>query len=351
MASWKKIIVSGSSAELSSLQVDNLLNGVVTGSNDGTLGIVSINGTGNILATTGGTGVSLSGSFSGSFTGDGSGLTGVIASSPNALTQGEGISVFSYNGSTAQTVAVSGAADLNSNVITKWNDTDGKFENSSLTDNGTAITGTTSIQLSGASSSLTGSFTGSFVGDGSGLTGIATTLDISGSNGTGISIDLKTQDLTITGTANEIETSVAGTTVTIGLPSDVTIGNNLTVTGDLTVNGTTVTINTTELLVEDKFILLASGSASAGDGGIIIDRGSDGDGNIAFGYDSTTDRWGFQNGFTDTTNDITIGTNGNSAFAGLVFTEASHTTRPTTGEFVQAGAIYTETSGDIYIYS
>jgi hypothetical protein len=105
------------------------------------------------------------------------------------------------------------------------------------------------------------------------------------------------------------------------------------------------------LYVEDKFIILASGSASAGDAGIIIDRGSDAAGNIAFGYDVDTDRWGFQNGLTDTQNAITIGTNGNSAFVGYVFTEAAHVSAPTTGEFVAAGAIYTATSGDIFIYS
>lgn len=165
-------------------------------------------------------------------------------------------------------------------------------------------------------------------------------------------------NITISGTANEIEiTGTAaqalggGPSYTIGLPNDVTIGNNLTVAGNLYVNGTTTTINTTDLYVEDKFIILASGSATAGDGGIIIDRGSDVAGNIAFGFDSATDRWGFQNGLTDTTNAITIGTDGNSAFVGYVFTEAAHTTAPTTGEFVQAGAIYTSTAGDIFIYS
>ena len=164
--------------------------------------------------------------------------------------------------------------------------------------------------------------------------------------------------ISLTGTANEVE--ITGTTAqalgggpsyTIGLPNDVTIGNNLTVTGDLFVNGTTTQINTTDLLVEDKFILLASGSATAGDGGIIIDRGSDAGGNVAYGFDSATGRWGFQNGITDTTNALTIGTNGNSAFVGYVFTQGAHTSAPTTGEFVQAGAIYTATSGDIYIYS
>ena len=68
MATWKKVIVSGSAANLSALQVDNLTSGqVVIGGGASDLTTTAINGTGNILATTGATGVSISGSFSGSF--------------------------------------------------------------------------------------------------------------------------------------------------------------------------------------------------------------------------------------------------------------------------------------------
>jgi hypothetical protein len=145
---------------------------------------------------------------------------------------------------------------------------------------------------------------------------------------------------------------VAASAIDLGLSTtDSPEFVNLTLTGDLFVQGTTTTINTTDLLVEDKFIVLASGSANAGDAGIIVDRGGDANGNVAYGFDSATGRWGYQNGLVDTTNAITIGTNGNSAFAGYVFTEAAHTAAPTTGEFVQAGAIYAATNGDIFIYS
>jgi hypothetical protein len=66
------------------------------------------------------------------------------------------------------------------------------------------------------------------------------------------------ESLKVSGTSNEIETVISGDTITIGLPSNVTIGNNLIVTGDLTVNGTTTTINSTTLSVDDKNIELAS---------------------------------------------------------------------------------------------
>jgi len=74
---------------------------------------------------------------------------------------------------------------------------------------------------------------------------VATALTVDGDTGTG-DVDLLTDDLQITGTANEIETvsSKSGTDVTlqIGLPDDVTIGNDLTVTTDLDVGGSNFTV-------------------------------------------------------------------------------------------------------------
>ena len=266
MAEWKKVIVSGSVGNLATIQVNNLTSGqvVIGGGSGSILSTTAINGTGTIVATTGATGLSHSGSFS-----------------------------------------------------------------------------------------------GSFIGNGSGLTGIASTLTISASiyNGqplTSGSIALATQGLTVNGTQNEVDAAVSGQTITIGLPNDVTIGNNLIVTNDLTVNGTTTYINVTDLYVEDKFILVASGSATNGDGGIVIDRGTYAAGNISFGYDSATSRWGYQDGVADGTNTIdpTSASGVSGSFAGIVFTEGAHgATKPITGEFAVAGAIYTATDGTIYMYA
>jgi hypothetical protein len=243
MAGWKKIIVSGSNAILNQLNV----------------------GTNQQISTSPST-TFLSGSFSGSFEGNFVGTTNL----PD-LTQGVGIVPFIYDGATTATVAVSGASSLNTNAVTKW--TGDAFTNSSLTDDGAVISGSTSIVLTGANSSLTGSFSGSFKGDGSQLTGLVTTLKITGSNGTSGSVDLLTQGLTITGTANEIETSVSNQTVTIGLPNDIIVSNDLTVLGDLTVAGTASFNNQTSLLIADRFALLASGSNTLTDGGLIISSG------------------------------------------------------------------------------
>lgn len=341
MANWKKIIVSGSNAHLnqitSSVLTDNNL--VIAGpggalENSGlTLSGGVLNAQGNSIVSTGAASI-LTGSFSGAFIG--------TANLPD-LTQGAGVVPFTYDGSGTATVAVSGAAALSNNAVTKWNGA--AFVNSSITDNGSVISGASSIQLTGASSALTGSFTGSFKGDGSQLTGLVTTLDVSGSNGTGISIDLKTQDLTITGTANEIETSAAGTTLTIGLPNDVTIGNNLTVTGDLIVSGTTTTINTTNLLVEDKFILLNSGSANPDEGGLVIDEGSGTGHALIYEADAGIQRWGFNQSVSSTAT-----TANTTAYAAAVvdLTNGNHAD---VAEYQKIGNLKVDNSGDIYIWS
>jgi hypothetical protein len=60
----------------------------------------------------------------------------------------------------------------------------------------------------------------------------------------------------------KIGTATSSVPITIGhTTSEVTVADNLTVTGDLTVNGATTTVSTTELLVEDKLITLNDGGA------------------------------------------------------------------------------------------
>jgi len=62
-------------------------------------------------------------------------------------------------------------------------------------------------------------------------------LDFLGDTGSG-AVDLDSQDFTIAGTANEIETSASGQTLTIGLPSSITVD----VQGDLTGNVTATSV-------------------------------------------------------------------------------------------------------------
>jgi hypothetical protein len=341
MATWKKIIVSGSNAHLAQITSSVLTDGnLIMAGVGGALKNSGISfsgstfniGSNSIIST--GTGSVLTGSFSGSFVGS--------TNLPD-LTQGSGIVPFTYDGGGTATIAVSGAAALNSNAVTKWNGA--AFVNSSLTDNGTVISGVSSIQLSGASSALTGSFTGSFKGDGSGLTGLATTLDVSGSNGTGISVNILTQDLTIGGTANEIETSAAGTTLTIGLPNDVTIGQDLVVSRNLTVFGTASFQHTEDLDIADRFIRLASGSNAAGDGGIAIQQTNALNAEV-FGFDSGATRWGVSSSFDASQNAFVP-----DAYMALTLEGAGTDPTVVAARYQVKGNIFIGSDEGIWIYS
>jgi hypothetical protein len=420
MATWKKVIVSGSTANLAALQVDNLTSGqVVIGGGASNLSTTAINGTGNIVATTGATGLVASGSFSGSFQGNFVGTTNL----PD-LTQGTGITAFTYDGATTATVAVSGASTLSTNNISKWTGT--AFANSSLTDNGTAITGTTSLQLTGASSALTGSFTGSFKGDGTNLTGVTATAifptiaktdlastdqffindgtnkyvtygdlltDLAGTNLAVEGTDSLTLATTITGITSISSTSFTGSllgnvngtaswannasavssiannvtnntnnyilTATGGgsingesnLQFDgttLTVTGNEVITGNLTVQGTASFQQTTNLEVADRFVLFASGSNTAGDGGIVVQQGVQNVGEL-FGYENSINRWGFTSSFNASSPSFTA--------AAFVTTTEVSTAVPSAAPLYGGasngfGNIHVKTdTGDIYIYA
>ena len=418
MATWKKVIVSGSNANLSALQVDNLTSGqvVIGGGSAGNLTTTAINGTGNIVATTGATNVVMTGSFTGSFAGNFVGTTDL----PD-LTQGTGITAFTYDGATTATVAVSGASTLSTNNVTKWTGT--AFANSSLTDNGTTITGTTSLQLTGANSSLSGSFSGSFFGDGSGISGVAASFpttaktdlvstdqffindgaskfvtygnlltDLAGTNLAVEGTDSLTISSSITGltsvsatsftgsllgnvngtaswatnaltasnifpaitnnTDNRVLTATGGGTINGegNLTFDgttLTVTGNEVITGNLTVQGTASFQQTTNLEVADRFVLFASGSNTAGDGGIVIQQGTQNVGEL-YGYDSGTTRWGFTSSFSANQAAFTP--------AAFITTTEVGASSPTAapiygGSGNGAGNIYVTTGGDIFIYA
>ena len=153
-------------------------------------------------------------------------------------------------------------------------------------------------------------------------------LDVAGDSGTG-AIDLDTQSLTIAGTANEVETSASGQTITVGLPNNVTIANNLTVsgnlisddittatlttsgnltvTGNLSVNGTTTTVNSTTVNIADPVFEIGSDSSDDN-----LDRG------IKFKYNDSGAKVGFF-GLDDSTGKfiaLKAATDSSSVFSG-----------------------------------
>jgi len=106
-------------------------------------------------------------------------------------------------------------------------------------------------------------------------------LDVAGDSGTG-AIDLDSQSLTVSGTANEITTSASGQTITIGLPTNVTTQGNLTVGGNLTVSGTTTTVDSTTVSVADPVFEIGDDASDDN-----LDRG------IKFKYNDGSARVGF----------------------------------------------------------
>jgi hypothetical protein len=266
MAEWKKVIVSGSTANLANVQVDGLTSGqvVIGGGTAGNLTTTAINGTGNIVATTGATGVSMSGSFSGSFFGNGAGLTGVTATFP-----------------------VTAKTDLAS--------TDQFFINDGVN---------------------------KFVTYGNLLT------DLAGTN------------LAVEGTDSlRLASTISG---------DTTFSNSVVIAQNLTVQGTASFQNTTNLEVADRFVLFASGSNTAGDGGIVIQQGIQNVGEL-YGYENSINRWGFTSSFNASSPNFTA--------AAFITTTETSTAVPSAaplygGTLAGFGNIHVKTdTGDIYIYA
>lgn len=137
-----------------------------------------------------------------------------------------------------------------------------------------------------------------------------------------------------------LQTSDSPTFAGLTLSGDAS-GINLTLTGDLVVQGSTTTLNTNNLLVKDKFILLGSGSGASSEGGIIVD-GGDNNGK-GYGYDLGQTRWGYQSGIADNANSIAP-----TAYAvQVVDIDAGNSDAP---EYQKNGNIKTD-SETIWIYS
>ena len=330
MATWKKVIVSGSSAELAALQVDNLTSGqVVIGGGASNLTTTAINGTGNILATTGATGVSISGSFSGSFFGDGSGLSGVTAAFPTvAKTDLTSTDQFYINDGANKYVTYG-------SLLTDLAGTNLAVEGTDSLTLATTITGITSISST--------SFTGSLLGNVEGTASWAVNAQNVSSINNNITNNTNNYVLTATGGGSingESNLQFDGTTLTIT--------GNETITGNLIVQGTASFQNTTNLEVADRFVLFASGSNAAGDGGIVIQQATQDVGEL-FGYENSINRWGFTSSFT---------ANGSTFNAAAYVTTTEVSTAAPSPAPIYGGAsngygnIHVNTAtGDIYIYS
>lgn len=251
MASWQKIIVSGSNAELNSV-------GLVTSMSVGA----------NQIIATSSAQTKLSGSFSGSFFGDGSQLSGVAATNveyanvlnkPTLVSQSVQIDITSTTNYTTFSSSLSTVDQNQQNQINALTASTGSY---ATTGSNTFIGNQVISGSLNVTAGITGSFTGSFNGDGSQLTGIATVLGISGSTSGVDTVNLKTDSLVFSG-SNNVTATVTNNTVTIGVTGLVsqssqidvrnttgiatiaTTGSN-TFTGVQTISNTTNSTNHTD---------------------------------------------------------------------------------------------------------
>jgi len=358
MASWKKVLVSGSAGEFSSVTASV---GLRVGNNQ-------------TISTTQAV---LTGSFTGSFVGDGSGLTGVSSSFPsteavslmptNRIFVGTG----SNNNTPSYITYTNFLTDLaGSNLVVENSDElglnttiSGLVSVTSTTFTGAGDAGSNNIGFLGtaswaasASQAISSSFstTASYALNAGGGTLIISASTIGGQGGGSASINL-TNALIVSGTLNEIEVSVNDSTRTlqIGLPNNVTIGGNLSVTG------TTTTVSASSLIVTDKFIVLSSGSNTRNDGGIIVQSSTlpaatgSGFGFILDGAQNiTAPRWGVTSSLSPTANDLTT-PDEYMVSAKRASGAPSQAVAPTYGGSTKGyGNIYIDdVTGDIWIYS
>lgn len=174
--------------------------------------------------------------------------------------------------------------------------------------------------------------------------------------------------LTVSGTSNEVDVAVSATdTLTIGLPNDVTIANDLTIggtgkikgpttfyidpagdddtsgtviiQGSLTVQGTTTTINSNEIDIGDNIIRLNSDETGAPtqNAGLLVERGTSTD--VQFIWNETSDKWQVTE---DGTNFYSL-LNANDTL--FTVSDGSNTTNLTSGDT----ATFAATSGQLTV--
>ena len=376
---WKKIIVSGSTAALGTLTVDNSVtansfagdganitnigfdnivnvpSGIISSSTQQVSGLLNQDldlGTGTLEASV------ISGStISGSFVGNGSGLSNltidqsstVIQNFSNQTTvtvvhnfESNNVLATVYDSDGYQIIPASVRSNQEDRVVLTFAEStsgkvivgkgghivSGSIPFTNILSKPTLISGSAQVQINDTTGTLT-------------TLGTVTTGDVSAilPSGTvsGSSIASSAQGevaLTTNGTA--------ASAIDLGLQtSDSPTFASLTLTGDLTVQGTTTSIQTSNLLVEDKFILLNSGSANPDEGGILIDEGS-GQGH-AYVYDSNATRFGYTGSLAFDATSVTP-----DAFAAAVVDiDAGHVDK---AEYQKNGNIKTD-SGVIFIYA
>ena len=325
MATWKKIITSGSDANLKSLTLDTALPVAQGGTGADTLtanGVLIGNGTSAVTAVDLSTdGVIVIGDGSGNPTtldvGSSGGIT-ILGTIATGVWQGTAIASEYLDADTAHlstTQTFTGLKTFSAAITASENISSSKTITALNFKNDGAV----------ANTILTGSFSGSFTGE---LNGVGV-VDVSGTpanNQLAIWTDANTiegdVDVTYDG-SNMLIGGTAGTTqlqfgdsgtyiyqqqdghldivsdsdvgiqaTTIDIDGAVDISGNTVIGGDLTVNGTTTTVSSTNVTVGDQLLFLATGSEGTNkDSGIVALSGSLALTGSALYHDADSERW------------------------------------------------------------
>ena len=271
----------------------------ITGSSSKTTGALKVDGGlgvgGAVYAT----------SFSGSIDGDdiNSGTIGVDRL-PDASTTAQGVVQLSdATDSTSTTQAATANAVKSAYDRSSWST--GSFTSTTPS----SSTGTGAVVITGGLGVGGAVYATSFIGDGSGLTGVPTTLQTvtSGSgNSSSNKILLTNSEDATSGQTGALQVTTGG----LSVAKNIYVGKDVIVSGDLVVNGTTTTVDSTSLTVRDTIISLGQGNDSGSkDVGLLFGKSNS---NVAIFYDTSDSKLKF--GLTNSdasSNQITLDETGN----------------------------------------
>ena len=380
MAEWKKVVVSGSQAELNSLTLDTALVGgsggtgllqtALTAGSVGDTLILNANKTGFELATDAGGDVTTaelnasSSAIRANMTLATASIAALVvdsASFSTRVTAAGDVTTAELNASSSairanMTIATASIAALvvdSASFSTRFAST-GDVTTAMLNASSSAIRANMTIATASIAALVvdSASFSTRFAS-----TGDVTTAELNASSST-LTTELNASSSTLQSNIDG-KLSLAGGTVTGNLvvEGDSTFGTDeadkTVINGALVVNGTASFAHADNLAIADKYILINSGSTGTGDGGLVVQTaGSNGIGELV-GFDANvTGRWGITSSFNaQTTADFVP-----SAFMGVVVTDTEDDPVSSTkaAAYTKAGNMYIDTnagSEGIWIYN
>jgi len=403
MASWKKVIVSGSDANVKSLAVGTVspsgvageisASGQIYAATAGASGLsapyqVVIKGAGGVFAQTGSDAISPSLEelkF-------GTGLLSNHNVYSGSLAVGVGVDSGSLAGNGLAANDVAGTIEVGEGANINVSSNGIEVDTASLADTnfgltadaGTVAAGKIGLKLAtnaGLSFNGSGELSASFVagdklsaGNGislkvgastgvySGSAAATVAVDSSSLAGDGLAVDDSAGTLIVKGVDSLTnDRTVIYNTSTKGFESglitdngsQVTIGTGattVTIDGDLTVNGTASFTHASDVSIKDPFFTMNSGSTTDTSFGIIGQTGSAQLDGIGWIYDSTDKRWAMSTGSNVTTGDAgTVVGHASVTLDGISSLIDANNASATYAK--KAGNVFVDSSENIYIYS